>query len=207
MGYSMADVEKITQITHNRFLNYFELETVKRTGKKGRYFMASRSDDIEGLDLSSGENTPDGVVIFSLGGEKKDHVVLVHQYRYPIAGYIYELPAGLIEKNENYREAAVREMKEETGLTFTPLDVDPMYERAFYNSVGMTDESCNLVYGYCEGTVSRDGLEDSEELDVVLADREEARRILREERVAANCAYMLMQFIHDEDDPFSFLQG
>ena len=207
MGYNMADVEKITQITHNRFLNYFELETVKRTGKKGRYFMASRSDDIEGLDLSTGENTPDGVVIFSLAGEKKDHVVLVHQYRYPIAGYIYELPAGLIEKNENYREAAVREMKEETGLTFTPLDVDPMYERAFYNSVGMTDESCNLVYGYCEGTVSRDGLEDSEELDVGLSDREEARRILREERVAANCAYMLMQFIHDEDDPFSFLQG
>ena len=203
----MADVEKITQITHNRFLNYFELDTVKRTGKKGRYFMASRSDDIEGLDLSAGENTPDGVVIFSLAGEKKDHVVLVHQYRYPIAGYIYELPAGLIEKNENYREAAAREMKEETGLTFTPLDVDPMYERAFYNSVGMTDESCNLVYGYCEGTVSRDGLEDSEELDVVLADREEARRILREERVAANCAYMLMQFIHDEEDPFSFLQG
>ena len=203
----MADVEKITQITHNRFLNYFELETVKRTGKKGRYFMASRSDDIEGLDLSTGENTPDGVVIFSLAGEKKDHVVLVHQYRYPIAGYIYELPAGLIENNANYREAAVREMKEETGLTFTPLDVDPMYERAFYNSVGMTDESCNLVYGYCEGNVSRDGLEDSEELDVVLADREEARRILREERVAANCAYMLMQFIHDEDDPFSFLQG
>ena len=207
MGYNMADVEKITQITHNRFLNYFELETVKRTGKKGRYFMASRSDDIEGLDLSTGENTPDGVVIFSLAGEKKDHVVLVHQYRYPIAGYIYELPAGLIEKNENYREAAVREMKEETGLTFTPLDVDPIYERAFYNSVGMTDESCNLVYGYSEGTVSRDGLEESEELDVVLADREEARRILREERVAANCAYMLMQFIHDEDDPFSFLQG
>lgn len=203
----MADVEKITQITHNRFLNYYELDTVKRTGKKGRYFMASRAGDVEGLDLSTGENTPDGVVIFSLAGADRDHVVLVHQYRYPIAGYIYELPAGLIEKNENYREAAVREMKDHTGLTFTPLDVDPMYERPFYNSVGMTDESCNLVFGYCEGTVSRDGLEESEELDVVLADREEARRILREERVAANCAYMLMQFIHDKDDPFSFLQG
>ena len=202
----MANVEKVTQITNNRFLNYYELSTVKRTGRKGRYFMASRAANTEALDLSTGENTPDGVVIFSLAGEKKDRVVLVHQYRYPIAGYIYELPAGLIEKNENYREAAVREMKEETGMTFTPLDVDPMYERAFYNSVGMTDESCNLVYGYCEGTISRDGLEESEELDVVLADHEEARRILREERVAANCAYKLMQFIHNADDAFSFLE-
>ena len=202
----MADVEKVTQITHNRFLNYYELSTVKRTGGKGRYFMASRASGIEELDLTTGENKPDGVVIFSLAGEKKDRIVLVRQYRYPIAGYIYELPAGLIEKNENYREAAVREMREETGLTFTPLDVDPMYERAFYNSVGMTDESCNLVYGYCEGTVSRDGLEDSEELDVVLADRDEARRILSGERVAANCAYMLMQFIHNTDNAFSFLE-
>ncbi len=202
----MAKVEKVTQVTHNRFLNYFELSTIKRTGKSGKYFMASRSEDIASMDLSTGQNKPDGVVIFSLAGENKDKVVLVHQYRYPIAGYIYELPAGLIENNENYRQAAVREMKEETGLTFEPLDVDPMYERPFYNSVGMTDESCNLVYGTCEGTISREGLEESEELDVVLADRDEAIRILREEKVAANCAYMLMQFIAHPKDVFSFLK-
>lgn len=201
----MADVEKVTQVTHNRFLNYYELSTVKRTGEKGRYFMASRASQTEELDLSTGKNAPDGVVIFGVAGERRDKIVLVHQYRYPIADYIYELPAGLIEKGEDYRSAAVREMKEETGLVFHPLDADPMYEKPFYNSVGMTDESCCMVYGYCDGTVSRDGLEDSEELDVVLADRKEAERILRCERVAANCAYMLMQFIHDEEDPFSFL--
>ncbi len=201
----MAEVEKVTQITHNRFLNYYELSTVRRTGSRGRYFMASRADGVEDLDLSTGINHPDGVVIFSIAGENRDRIVLVHQYRYPIAGYIYELPAGLIEHGEAFREAAVREMKEETGLTFHPLDVDPMYERPFYNSVGMTDESCCLVYGYSEGTVSREGLEESEELDVVLADRKEAARILREERVAANCAYMLMQFIRGEEDPFAFL--
>ena len=201
----MANVEQVTQVTDNRFLNYYELSTVNRVGAKGRYFMASRARTAEDLDLATGENHPDGVVIFSVVGENRDRVVLVHQYRYPIAGYIYELPAGLIEKNEDYRKAAVREMKEETGLTFHPLDVDLMYERPFYNSVGMTDESCSLVFGWCEGTVSREGLEESEELDVVLADREEAARILREERVAANCAYMLMQFIHGKEDPFSFL--
>ncbi len=202
----MASVEKVTQITHNRFLNYFELSTIKRTGEKGLYYLASRSENTDGLDITTGENNPNGVVIFSLTGENRDRVVLVRQYRYPIASYVYELPAGLIERNENYREAAVREMQEETGLTFRPLDVDPMYERPFYTTVGMTDESCCLVYGYCEGSVSREGLEDSEELDVILADRREAARILREERVAANCAYMLMQFIHDKEDPFSFLE-
>ena len=50
------------------------------------------------------------------------------------------------------------------------------------------------------------GLEDTEQLDVVLADREEARRILREENVAANCAYLLMQFLHNPDDPLAFLR-
>ena len=130
----------------------------------------------------------------------------MHQFRYPIGTYVYELPAGLVEKGEDYRLAAVREMREETGLVFQPLDVDPLFERPFYTTVGMTDESCSLVYGYSEGKVSREGLEESEELDVVLADREEALRILREERVAANCAYMLMQFIHDKEDPFSFLR-
>lgn len=202
----MASVEKVTQITHNRFLNYYELSTVNRIGRSGTYYMASRAKDISRLDLSTGENTPDGVVIFSLAGDQKDQVVLVRQFRYPIADYVYELPAGLIENGENHREAAVREMKEETGLEFHPLDVDPMYERPFYNSVGMTDESCNLVYGYCEGNVSREGLEDSEELDVVLADREEAVRILRSEKVAANCAYMLMQFIAHPEGAFSFLR-
>lgn len=203
----MAKVEKVTQVTHNRFLNYYELSTVNRVGKSGRYFMASRSEDVSGLDLTTGGNHPDGVVIFSVAGERHDHVVLVRQYRYPLAGYVYELPAGLIENNEDYRDAAVREMKEETGLVFRPLDVDPMYERAFYNSVGMTDESCIMVYGHCSGQISREGLEDSEELEVVLANRDEAARILRQEKTAANCAYMLMQFIAHPEDAFSFLKG
>ena len=47
--------------------------------------------------------------------------------------------------------------------------------------------------------------EASEDIQVVIADREECRRILREENVAIMCAYMLMHFIASEGDPLAFL--
>lgn len=153
----------------------------------------------------TGINKPAGVVIFSLYGEKRDKVVLIRQYRFPIGGFAYELPAGLIEKGEDFHDSAVREMREETGLKLTLKNVDSLFERAFYTTIGMTDESCATVYGYAEGEPSRKGLEDGEDIEVVLADRAEIIRILREERVAANCAYLLMHFLEKPDDPFAFL--
>ncbi|MFC2477269.1 MAG: NUDIX hydrolase, partial [Catonella sp.] len=47
--------------------------------------------------------------------------------------------------------------------------------------------------------------EDSEEIEVVLADKNEVRRILKEEKIAIMTAYMLMHFIKDEE-PFGFLK-
>ena len=102
-------------------------------------------------------------------------------------------------------QAAVREMHEETGLTFHPLKVDPCYEKPFFTTIGLTDEACSAVYGWCEGEISRKYLEESEVIEVVLADREEAKRILKEENVAIMCSYHLMHFIHDEE-PFAFLK-
>lgn len=201
----MAAVDQVKQVTNNRFLNYYELSTTDRVGNHKSYYMCSRRDSADQLDLSTGKDRPDGVVIFSVTGSRKDRVVLVHQYRYPLGGYVYELPAGLVEEGESVSEAGAREMKEETGLDFHPVSSGAGYERPFYSSAGMTDESCCMVFGTADGTVSRRGLEDTEQLDVVLADRDEAARILREEPVAANCAFMLMNFISSED-PLAFLK-
>ena len=201
----MPDIKKVTPLTENPHVNLYHLDVESKTGRKGHYYVASRAKTENELKIKTRKNTPDGVIIYSLYGEKKDRVVLVRQYRYAIDSYIYEFPAGLVEPGEDYREAAIREMKEETGLTLTPLDVDPAYEKPYFTTIGMTDESCASVSGYASGQVSGDGLEDSEELEIVLADREEVRRILREEKAAIMTAYMLMHFLHD-DEPFAFLK-
>lgn len=201
----MAKITKVTGLTKNPFVNLYELDRVSKTGKPGKYYVASRAKTEDALKLKTKENHPDGVIIYSLYGEKQDKVVLVRQYRYTLDDYVYEFPAGLVENGEDYGKAAVREMQEETGLVFTPLSVNGAYEKPGFTTVGMTDESCATVFGNSYGEVSLDNLEDTEELEVVLADKEEVKRILKEEKVAIMCSYMLMHFLHDEE-PFAFLK-
>ena len=201
----MSKIQKINKQTENRFLNLYDLEAKDRMGGDIHYYVSSRAKTQNDLKINTRNEKPDGVIIYSLYGEKKDRVVLVRQYRYPLDDYVYELPSGLVDQGEDYRQAGIREMKEETGLDFSPLTPDTLYERPFFTSVGMTDECCATVYGYASGQISREGLEDTEDLEVVLADREEVRRILKEERVAIMCAYMLMHFLKEEE-PFGFLQ-
>lgn len=201
----MERISKVKKCTDNPFLNYYELSVVHKGGNTGRYFMASRAREEETLTLHTGKVNADGVAIYALYGENRDRVVLVRQYRYPLGDYVYEFPAGLVEPGEEFQSAAIRELHEETGLRLTPVKVDPMYEKPYFTSVGMTDECCATVYGYADGEVSTDLLESSEDLEIVLADREEVKRILKEEKTALICAYMLMHFLHDEE-PFGFLK-
>ena len=200
----MERVLGVKRQTNNRFLNLYELDAVFRDGSRAPYYVASRRKDVDSIKAVTHDNHADGVILYGVYGEEKDKVVLIRQFRYPINGYVYEFPAGLVEPGEDMLDAGVREMQEETGLEFRPVEAGA-YSRPFFTTIGMTDESCGTVYGYCSGTPSVAGQEGTEDIQVVLADREECRRILREENVAIMCAYMLMHFISTEGDPLAFL--
>lgn len=200
----MERIKGIRKLTDNRFLNLYELDATFRDGSRAPYYVASRRKDASKLRAVTHDNHPDGVILCGVYGEMKDRIVLVRQYRYPLGGYIYEFPAGLVEPGENLQEAGIREMLEETGLTFSPVDAGSC-SRPFFMTVGMTDESCGTVFGYCSGTPTNAGQEGTEDIEVVIADRNECRRILREENVAIMCAYMLMHFIATDGDPLTFL--
>lgn len=202
----MSSIGTIRKLTSTRFLNLYELEAVHRDGRVSPYYMVSRTRDPAALKAVTKENQPDGVILYGVYGERKDRVVLIRQYRYPIGDYVYEFPAGLVEKGEDPVSAGVREMYEETGLTLIPKD-SGAYSKPLFTTVGMTDESCGTVFGYCTGTPTSCHQEASEDIQVVLADRAECRRILREEKVSLMCGYMLMHFLADPGDPLAFLDA
>jgi ADP-ribose pyrophosphatase len=48
--------------------------------------------------------------------DEKGRILLVKQYRLPARQYLWELPAGRLDKGETPMKAAKRELEEETGL-------------------------------------------------------------------------------------------
>ena len=199
----MDRINGIKKLTDNRYLNLYELDATFRDGSRAPYYVASRRKSADLVKAASHDNHPDGVILCGVYGEEKDQLVLIRQYRYPIDGYVYEFPAGLVEPGEDMVQAGIREMLEETGLSFSPVHST----QPFFMTVGMTDESCGLVFGYCDGQPTNAHQEGSEDIQVVLADRAECRRILREELVAMPCALVLMQFINCESDLLASYAG
>ena len=119
----MPEIKNVTRKTENPYVNLYELETKDRVGHDKKYYVASRAKTVADLKLSTHNEKPDGVIIYGLSREK-DKVLLVRQYRYSLDEYIYEFPAGLVDPGEDFRQAAVREVKEETGLTLEPLQLE-----------------------------------------------------------------------------------
>lgn len=199
-------LKNVTKQTNNPFLNMYQFDVEFRNGKISPYYVASRSPNVESLEAVTHAHHSDAIIIYAIYGEQKDKIVLVRQFRYPVNGYTYELPAGLVEKGEDMYSAGIRELYEETGLTFNPKKVDNAYTRPFFSTPGLSDESAGAIYGYCTGTPSNSNQEESEDIQIILADKNECKRILKEENVPIMCAYHLMHFIHNkDDDPLDFL--
>lgn len=199
-------MNNVKKLTDSKFLNLFQIDAKDRKGNDFKYYFASRGKG-ENLKYNRKEDIPDGVMIYAVLKDDPSKIVLVKQYRYPINDYIYEMPAGLVDEGESYANCAIREFKEETGMTLKLInDGKTPMSRPFYTTVGLTDEAVCIYYGYAEGTPSKEWLEATETINTEIVDRKEALRILKEERVAMKCALLLMQFINSSDEnPFGFL--
>ncbi|MEL6403240.1 MAG: NUDIX hydrolase [Chloroflexota bacterium] len=74
--------------------------------------------------------------------DENNNVLLVKQFRIGAGQIFYEIPAGLLEQDEDPRDTAIRECREETG--YRPLNVEPL--GGMYLAPGYSDEYIHLFY-------------------------------------------------------------
>lgn len=72
----------------------------------------------------------------------KGRYLLIKQPRIPINTYEIAFPAGLIDIGETIEQAALRELKEETGYTGSIKEISPYTPK----SAGITNELTSIVF-------------------------------------------------------------
>ncbi|KAJ3215153.1 hypothetical protein HDU67_000781 [Dinochytrium kinnereticum] len=118
-----------------RWIKLYEISWKDPNGKMQRWESAERT---------TRKGAVDAVAIFPLikgGGINGTHTILVKQFRPPVAAVAVELPAGLVDEGESPGEAALRELKEETGYTGKVIRVSSI----MVSDPGMSNANMQLV--------------------------------------------------------------
>lgn len=101
-------------------------------------------------------------------------VALVKQYRHAAGKYLWEIPAGSLDKDENPETGARRELEEEIGVTAGKLEL----LSAFYVSPGFLSEKM-FVYLATELTETAQNLEADEMIEIEKFTFERAFEMIR----------------------------
>ncbi len=158
----------VRRITEKKFLNLFEMTYVDKKGREKTWSYASRQDPPK---AKTGRfDMPDAVIIVPFH-EASGKLVVIREFRIPLAGWLYGFPAGLVDEGESIADCAERELYEETGLRVTRVNrIGP----PIYSSSGMTDESVAMVYVDCAGEPSDQSTGSAEDIEAVFVSAREA---------------------------------
>jgi ADP-ribose pyrophosphatase len=134
---SKAKILNITNMNNNesKWIALDKIEYQDPSGKNRIWEMCHRT---------SRKGDCDAVCIYTILSATKDkprETLLVSQFRPPVGKLTFEFPAGLIDENETAEQAAVRELKEETGYHGVVREISPI----IFSDPGLTNANMKLV--------------------------------------------------------------
>ena len=166
-------LKELIKIHEGKYLSYYVARYENKLGHIKEYEFISRDKNLT-ID-TFGHTMPAGVgtVPFNMDRTK---VLLQAEFRLATNKFVYNFPAGLIDKGETALEAAKRELKEETGVD---LKVVEAVLSPSYASQGTSDEMMQIVICRCEGEIAPSCFED-EEIIAKWYTKEEIKKLLND---------------------------
>lgn len=120
---------------------------------------------------------PDWSIIFVVTTDEK--IVLVRQYRYPVDQVTYELPGGVIDKGEDPKAAAIREMQEETGYHSDEVE----FVCQLFPNPAINDNTAYFFLAKNAIPGEKKNFDAFEDIDICLFTKEEFFQLLRENKM------------------------
>ncbi|OTB07452.1 hypothetical protein M426DRAFT_318127 [Hypoxylon sp. CI-4A] len=112
-------------------LTYTDSKNQTRTWESAERTTRPKESDVDGVGIIAILEKPTG-----------PEIILQKQYRAPIDKVTIEVPAGLVDEGETAEEAAIRELREETGYVAKAAETTPM----MYNDPGFCNTNLRMVH-------------------------------------------------------------
>lgn len=163
----------LKQIHKGKYLSYYLATYLNKDNQIKEYEFISRDKDL--TKDKFGHNLPAGVGLVPLSLDKSK-VLLQAEFRLATNRFVYNFPAGLIDKGETAEVAAKRELKEETGLDLVEViaTLSPSYA-----SQGTSDELMQILICTCKGEIKESCYAD-EEITARWYTKEEIKELLKQ---------------------------
>jgi len=139
-----SQIPRIDSVTTVASTQWLKLQTLWYTDQDGK----SREWDVVSRTTKQSPDKADAVVIIPLlrkACSNRVETLLVEQYRPPVGKRAVSFPAGLIDEGESPQDAALRELREETGYVGEKCKVAPRMSPEVCVSPGMSDASTHCV--------------------------------------------------------------
>lgn len=170
-GMDVVKSQKFTQLCS---LTYVKTDDEANSERKWEMVQrTTRSIPAEAFKQSPAPIPVDAVEICAtVQRGKEKFIVVVAQYRPPLDAVCLEFPAGLVDAGEDCGQAAIRELREETGYVASPKSIVSI-SPPLSTEPGLTDSCCVLVHLVIDGDLPENQhpeqkLDDGEDIEVVL---------------------------------------